>query len=74
MMDMKNTGFVAPRELAPGARRGTAAVAALMMIVALAVGTLTAAAVLTLGIARGKDGVPHHRVYAIHLGDAQPRG
>jgi hypothetical protein len=73
MQDIQNTGFTPPVGLAPGGKRGTAAIAALVMIVALTLGTLTAAAVVTIGIARGNsDGASQGRTYAIELADSAP--
>ena len=46
-------GFRPPADTAPGSKRGTAAIAALMMIVALTLGTLAAATAVTIGIVRG---------------------
>jgi hypothetical protein len=62
------TGFRPPANLSPGGKRGTAAIAALIMIVALTLGTLTAAAVVTVGLTRGPaGGTAHARAYAIEL-------
>lgn len=75
MTNMQDAGFTPPAHMAPGGKRGTAAIAALVMIVALTLGTLTAAAVVTIGITRGNsDGVSQSRAYAIDLaGSAQHR-
>lgn len=70
------TGFRPPADIKPGGKRGTAAIAALMMIVALTLGTLTAAAVVTVGLARATiGGAAHARAYAIEMPDrAEHRG
>lgn len=65
-----HTGFTPPADTATAGRRGTAAIAALMMIVALTLGTLAAATAVGIGLVRGDGLGKHGRAYAIEL--AQP--
>jgi len=66
-------GFAPPADIGPGGKRGTIAIAALVMIVALALGTLTAMVAVTIGIAHGSGAAPQ-RLYANEFASLQPRG
>ena len=66
MQDNPN-GFRPPADTARGGRHGTAAIAALMMIVALTLGTLAAATAVTMGIVRGNGEAARGLAYATDL-------
>jgi hypothetical protein len=50
--DLDSSGFTAPNHRAPGSERRTAALAELVAIVGLALSTIVAATVVSVGIAR----------------------
>jgi high-affinity Fe2+/Pb2+ permease len=49
---LEGTGFIAPAERNDGQERGTTAIASLIASIVLALGTIVAATVVTVGIAR----------------------
>jgi hypothetical protein len=72
---INHAGFNPPDDIAPGGKRGTSAVVALVMIVALALGTLTAAFAVTMGIAHGNgEHRAYQRLYATGLSVDGQRG